>query len=416
MLAHDGWLEQARKALSNNRVTFRYTRPAPNTYEQQWLWDSCFHAVVLRHFDPAMARDELLSVVAHQFTDGPDAGMIPHMTYWRGGGRALWGQDDRSIITQPPLVGVAAWLVYEKTGDAALLQQLYEPLARYHDWFERRRDPDGDTLVSLIHPWESGWDASPRWDSPMGLSADPSDDEARQARLALVERLMAHSCDAAALAQQGLFHVEAADFNAIRAADLESLAQIATALGRPEDAVRWQARARAVQNAVQQKMVRDGFVYDLAGPDETPLEERTAGAFVTLFGGCVNPSTAAALAEHLQSADWWPRYPVPTSPLSARLFRPDRYWRGNVWLNVNWLIWAGLRRYGHDSLAAALAERSLALVDDSFALARAQEQPDAESAAGLYEYFNPLTAAGRGSRPHSWSALVLDMLAQLPTG
>jgi len=416
MRDYDGWLKLAQDVLSDNRVTFRYTRPAPNTYEQQWLWDSCFHAIVLRHFDPQMARDELLSAVAHQFTDGPDAGMIPHMTYWRGGGRALWGRDDRSVITQPPLVGVAAWLVYEKTGDAALLQQLYEPLARYHDWFERRRDPDGDNLVSLIHPWESGWDASPRWDGPMSLGADPTDDEARQARLELVEKLMARGCDAAALAQDGLFHVEAADFNAIRAADLESLAKIAGALGRTGDAAHWQARARAVQGAVQAKMARVGFVYDLAGPDEAPLAEQTAAAFVTLFGGCAAPDTAAALVEKLQSPDWWPRYPVPTTPVSARSFRPDRYWRGNVWLNVNWLIWAGLRRCGHDSLAAALAERSLALVEDSCALARAQEQPDAEAAGGLYEYFNPLTADGRGSRPHSWSALVLDMLAQPPAG
>lgn len=402
--------EQARDVLRHNRVEFRYTRPAPSTYEQQWLWDSCFHAIVLRHFDAEMAGDELLSVVAHQFTDGPDAGMIPHMTYWRGGGRALWGQDDRSIITQPPLVGVAAWLVYEKTGDSALLRQLYEPLARYHEWFDRRRDPDGDALVSLIHPWESGWDSSPRWDRPMGLSDAPTDDEARLARLALVEKLIARGCDAAALARDGLFHVEAADFNAIRAADLESVAKIADALGRAGDAAHWQVRMRAVQEAIEAKMVRGGFVYDLAGPDEMPLEEQTAAAFVTLFGGAA-PATAAALVEQLHSPDWWPRYPIPTSPVTARLFQPDRYWRGNVWLNVNWLIWAGLRRSGYHELAAALAERSAALVADSHALARAQGQPDAENAAGLYEYFNPLTAAGHGSRPHSWSALVLDMLA-----
>lgn len=403
------WHEQAQGILAPNRVSFRYTRPAPNTYEQQWLWDSCFHAIILRHFDPEMARDELLSVVAHQFTDGPDAGMIPHMTYWRGGGRALWGQDDRSIITQPPLVAVAAWLVYQMTEDASLLERLYPPLTDYHAWFDRRRDPDGDHLVSLIHPWESGWDASPRWDGPMGLSADPTDDDARAARLGLVDKLIARGCDAAALARDGLFHVEAADFNAIRAADLESLAKIAGALGHSADALNWQEQARAVQTAVQQKLVRDGFVYDLSGPDETPLREQTAGAFVTLFGGCVTADTAAGLVEKLQTPDWWPRYPVPTSPVSARLFRPDRYWRGNVWLNVNWLIWAGLRRYGYDTLAGALAERSRALVGDSHALAREQGQPDAEAAAGFYEYFNPLTAAGHGSRPHSWSALVLDM-------
>ena len=37
--------------LSSNRVVAadgRYTRPARRTYPHQWLWDSCFHAIVRR--------------------------------------------------------------------------------------------------------------------------------------------------------------------------------------------------------------------------------------------------------------------------------------------------------------------------------------------------------------------------------
>lgn len=91
--------------LQSNQMTsrgFRYTRPAPHVYEHQWLWDSCFHAIVYRWLDPAMAWDELRSLIASQVTSGADAGMIPHMVYWQGGGASLWGVDTRSIITQPP--------------------------------------------------------------------------------------------------------------------------------------------------------------------------------------------------------------------------------------------------------------------------------------------------------------------------
>jgi hypothetical protein len=117
--------------LRNNRVhstmdgqPFRYTRPAPSTYEQQWLWDSCFHAIALRWLDPAMAWDELRAVVAHAIPDGPDAGMLPHMTYWDGGGEALWSHPNRSFITQPPLVAVAAMAVAARSSAAEAVAPL----------------------------------------------------------------------------------------------------------------------------------------------------------------------------------------------------------------------------------------------------------------------------------------------------
>src|SRR5690348_17747575 len=47
----------------NRRVTdgHLYTVPAPVDYPYQWLWDSCFHAIILTHFDLPAAKAELLS-------------------------------------------------------------------------------------------------------------------------------------------------------------------------------------------------------------------------------------------------------------------------------------------------------------------------------------------------------------------
>lgn len=394
---HATWLKRVQQLMKSNQVqvgSYRYTRPAPSRYEQQWLWDSCFHAIIYRHFDAKMARDELLSVIAYQVALGGDTGMIPHMTYWNGGGAALWGEDRHSIITQPPLIAVAAKLVYEKTQEKALLNEIYPPLCLYHHWFDRRRDPNNDHLVSLIHPWESGWDASPRWDRPMKRSSDPTDDESREARKNLVAEIIKHNGDAQKLCDAGWFHVAAANFNAIRAADLESLAWIAEQLNRPQDAQRWRQKAADIQQAVQTKMIQDGHVSDLAGQDEQPITTNCASEFIVLFGGCATPEQAKKLVERLEMTHFQPPYIVPTTPTDAPLFRGDRYWRGNVWLNVNWLIWMGLRRYGYEAQAKHIAEKSLALV----------EQSDS------YEYFNPHTGEGCGSFPHSWSGIVLDML------
>ncbi len=183
------WVRRCTDLLAANRITvdgYRYTASAvspgsPDVYANQALWDSCFHAITLRWIDPPMAYDELLSLASRQVPDGPDAGMIPHMIYWRGGAESLWQRPDHSLISMPPLIAIAARLVYQVQPQRSALETLYPRLCAFHDWFDRRRDPDHDHLVSLIHPWESGWDASPRWDHAMKLS-HPTYPEARATR------------------------------------------------------------------------------------------------------------------------------------------------------------------------------------------------------------------------------------------
>lgn len=394
------WVKRCEAVLRGNQLSsrgYRYTRPAPHTYEQQWLWDSCFHALVYRHFDATMAWDELRSICAGQFTDGHDAGMIPHMIYWQGGGAALWGVDDRSTITQPPLIASMAVRIARATSNPEPLKELYPALCAYHDWFERRRDPDGDHLVTLIHPWESGWDASPRWDVPMRLNR-PTPDESKAARHALVAVLQAAEYDVEALQERGSFCVEAAEYNAIRAADLEALAKIGEWIAAP-DADQWRQKAVAVQHAIREKLARRDAsgsiqICDLNGADESPLYAASGSQFVLLFGGCLNTAEADELVQRMVSPAFWTRYPVTTTATNHPDFSPAHYWRGNVWLSLNWLIYAGLRRYGYHDIARQLTERTAVLVEEN----------------GFHEYFNPLDGTGYGPAQQSWTTLVLDML------
>ncbi|GIK27106.1 MAG: hypothetical protein BroJett007_02440 [Chloroflexota bacterium] len=392
------WRDEVAALFTLNRVEvdgYRYTRPAPSTYEHQWLWDSCFHAIILRHIDPEMAWDELRAISARPLVSGSDAGMLPHMQYWRGGGEGLWGVDSHSIITQPPLIAIAAQLVWQIAPDEQVLRTIYPTVAAFHTWFARRRDVEGDGLVCLIHPWESGWDASPRWDAPMGLSVLPSDDEARSARLALAATLQERDTDPRTARAEGRFCVIPADFNAVRIADLDALTWMAGQIGSSADAARWAAEARMSRDAFRRRLIRDGLPVDLDVTRGEVLAVETAGQFVTLFGGVLEQSEAEAIAARLEHVEWSPRWRVPTSPVNQPQYAGDRYWRGNVWVNVNWMIWAGLRRYGLIEQADALALQTAELVETE----------------GWHEYFDPMTGAGHGSHPHSWTALVLDMLA-----
>jgi mannosylglycerate hydrolase len=402
----DAWLQKAATLLESNRIYFdgyAYTAPSLDTvdvgrkdYANQYLWDSCFHAVIWRLIDPQKAQAELLSLVSRQVEQGPDAGMIPHCNYWRNEGAWLWNQPERSSITHPPLIAVAAGLVFERSHDREFLSAIYPGLEKYHDWFDRRRDPDEDGLVCIIHPWEAGGDAPPRWDTFLGL--DKYVPEAgRAARIKMVDELIRYDYDPIALAEHGGFHVESLEINAIRAADMEAMSKIAQILRKPAESARWLSRAEAVREGFRSKMIVDGLPYDLEGLNEKPILQANAGQLVTLFGGLPTPEQAERLVFQLQEARFWTTFPITNTPTDSPGYSPEDYWRGNVWPCLNWLIYQGLRRYGYDDLADQLASHSFALLEQS----------------GFWEYYHPETGQGLGGKDFSWAAVMLDMVASM---
>ena len=151
------------------------TKPAPNLYPHQWLWDSCFIAIGLRHLDPGRAAKELLSLLRGQWRTG----MLPHEIFntgaayyaapdkWGSAGIRAAPRDVRTtIMTQPPMVAEAAVLVGQKlslASRAEFYQQIFPGLVRYHQWLYTERDPFRTGLAMLIHPWEAGSEDLPYW-------------------------------------------------------------------------------------------------------------------------------------------------------------------------------------------------------------------------------------------------------------
>ena len=170
---------------------------------------------------------------------------------------------------------------------------------------------------------------------------------------------------------------------------------ISEILGLSGDARHYREQAEHVQSAVYKKLYRNSVGIDLFGTDETPGMQESAAQFVMLFGGCLPATDADALIKRLTSPAYWPQYPVPTSPTYSPHYDGGHYWRGNVWLAVNWLIYGGLRRYGADNIAAELATRTAELVEQN----------------GFHEYFHPDTGTGLGPDKQSWTTIVLDMIA-----
>ena len=99
--------------------------------------------------------------------------------------------------------------------------------------------------------------------------------------------------------------------------------------------------------------------------------------------------------EHLiNPKEFWTKFPIPTVAASEPKFNPQGYWRGPMWMNINWMLHRGLLRYGFKAVADELLQKTIAAVKKS----------------GFREYYNPLTGEGLGARQFGWSTLVVDMI------
>ena len=56
------------------------------------------------------------------------------------------------------------------------LRELMPRLVAWHDYLYRERTHDGEGLVEIWHPWESGADNSPLWDEALGRITPPQEE------------------------------------------------------------------------------------------------------------------------------------------------------------------------------------------------------------------------------------------------
>ena len=166
--------EQAAAVLAaNDRGT--YTAPAGNLYPHQWLWDSCFTAIGLRHLDVDRAQTELVSLIKGQWSNG----MLPNIVfsnepqyrtdreYWRSHINPNSPDDlATSGITQPPILAEAVWQIGQNLSAPerrSWFKFILPHIISYHEWLYADRDPHKEGLILLVHPWETGLDNTPPW-------------------------------------------------------------------------------------------------------------------------------------------------------------------------------------------------------------------------------------------------------------
>ncbi len=420
-----------------------WTRAAPNLYPHQWSWDSGFIAMGLAHLDTGRAARELTTLFAHQWKNGkvphivfnpeaPPTSYFPGAEHWASAGvfpDAPPAPPYTSALCQPPTHALGALRVWELAAGTdrevarRFLREMYPKLLAWHRYLATARDPEGSGLVTIYHPWESGTDNSPRWDSPLEAvqvgdlppytrydlqhvdhpAERPTD--AEYARyLWLVELIKVARCDEAEIYESHPFLVKDVLFSAILVAANEALAEIARVVGAPEEDVAlvegWIERGRGGLEGQWDEGL--GLSLDRDVLTGSSLGVRTIAGFAPLVAGDVDDKRLQALLRTLYSPfflrDPELRRPLPpsTSP-EEPAFHPRSYWRGPVWPVITWLLWRSLADAGENGRAEDLCQAAL------------QEL----SLGGFAEYFEPFTGEPLGSDNQSWTAaVVLDWLAR----
>ena len=425
-------IRQAKAVLEFN-WTGEYTQPGPRLYPHQWSWDSALIVLGYAHYDQERAEKELRHLFSAQWKNGLLPQIVfnpsfhdyfPGPDFWHAKESPEAPENHKtSGVVLPPAHATAVLALYEYAADPGrakrFLEYVFPKLRAWHEYLYRERDPDGEGLVYIRHPWESGMDNSPVWDQIMQRmqlgpeeipdyhradtnSTGPQDRPTSAAydRFAWLVKFFADRCyDEARIRQDCPFLVQDVLFNTLLCRSGWDMARVARVLG--EDPSPFEEAASRTAKAMNEKLWDEehGVYLDYDLVADRPIHVYFGPNFCPLFAGIPDGARAKRMVEALENSGFGLANedvtPVPTYDTHGFGFSPVQYWRGPVWINIDWFLMHGFEDYGYTGHAERLRRTIVDLCGHS----------------GFYEHFDPVSAQGHGSVLFSWSAaLLLDVL------
>lgn len=329
------------------------TRPAmymsKNWMTNIWSWDHCFNALALAKKSPKLAWDQFMI-----FFDLQDkSGMLPDFVNNRF---TLWN------FTKPPIHGWTLRRFWEQTDFITLdkLQEVYEPLVNWTQWWMTYRDSDHDGIPQYNHGNDSGWDNST------------------------------------------IFHngtpVESPDLSSFLVLQMEVLGEIAFKLGKNDEGSRWMLESQELLNRMVDHFW-DGqrFTAKRSGSHEVIESESLVIYIPLILGKRLPPEILSKLVEGIKQKGFLTEYGLATELPSSAFYRHDGYWRGPIWAPTTLLLVDGLLSSGEKELAHEIMRRFCTMASKS----------------GMAENFDPLTGAGLRDPAFTWTSSVFLILAHL---
>ena len=313
---------------------YPFTSPSKFRLKPQWFWDTAFHAIVEKWMNGfEVGAGGILNILESQREDG-------HLPFTLAIDKFFYEKEYGQII-QPWIIPIAIWDLYLKSGDLNLLRRSIDHMVKFDYWMENNRDLDGDHLIHLVIPGESGWDNSKRFvlQKPFVQTNSPMVKEGRW--------------------------IEPADFNTYLYLGRILISRIAHELGKKELAKEFSHKAELTRRSIESMWNSEvGLYLDQFVKDHEQINVKTPGGMIPMLGNIPTKEQAKVIISHLtNTSEFWRPFPVPS--LSAD--DPDytvedtyeSYWNGRGWPNITWQIIEGLFMYEYYDLAGYLALKLL---------------------------------------------------------
>jgi len=275
----------------------------------------------MRHFTRGFGSEEEPGRILHEIRFGPAARLA------LGGRSAYYGTADATPLFVMLLGELRRWGRHSE-----LTQKLLPHADRALEWMERHGDADGDGFIEysrktpggLVNQgWKDSWDA-----------VNFADGRIARPPIALAE-------------------VQAYAYAAYRAR-----AAFARQAGDGSGARHWDTKAARLKHVFNRAFwLPDKAWYAAAlDCDKRPVDALTSSIGHCLWTGIADADKAAAVADHLLSADMFSGWGIRTLAASMAAYNPMSYHNGSVWPHDNALCAAGLMRYGFTAHAQRVAE------------------------------------------------------------
>ncbi len=297
-------------------------------------------------------------------------------------------------FSQIPILAWGCLMVYNQTHDRALLDLCLPYLDSFLTWYATERDVDDDGLIeygaykkcSIADIVQTArfetFDFTPTLD---GL------------------RLTEHPTRGTGGAWYG--NIEGVDNTCFLAMSERAMIEMCRQAGRIEMMKKYERNLAKRTEAIRKKMwdPETKFFYSLDRDTDKFIRVRTLQGFLALTADMASAEQAGELVRQLTDPSlFWSKYPVTTSAMNEPTFRPNGFWRGDVWPPTNYLIALGLARYGYYDVAREMTDKMLELV----------RKHDGHA----HERYNGVEGLGLGVKDYCWGVAIWSMLVNTHYG
>lgn len=203
---------------------------------------------------------------------------------------------------------------YEASGDTVFLKKAYPKCTEWQKWHEKYRMPSGKGLVEAFCGHDTGHDHSGRKE---GMTYDGC----------------AKDRDATVYPEgDAVLPIIAPDVNAVYYGTLTALSDMAAALDKADEAIKWSAKAELVKKALRDICYDedDAFFYDV---DKNGNKRKYLSISITnvLTERALDPETAELIyGRHLKNPEeFYTEFPFPSMAKSDPTFKQNK--SGNSW-------------------------------------------------------------------------------------